>query len=100
VQTKFEDHNNCSEDVSTTFSEFSNAEIMKKIKKSETNKHGKKIIPKYLKEVSQTFTSRNPELYIIERKLFDAIFWFDHRDLIYSLSDRSIIYDFHFQYKT
>ena len=38
--------------VSTTFSEFSNNEAMVKIKKLEVNKLGKKLIPKYLKDVS------------------------------------------------
>jgi len=38
------------EEASTTYSEFSNAEVMMKIKAREKNKSGKKLIPTYLKE--------------------------------------------------
>lgn len=54
---KLEPSNTDFEAISTTFSEFSNADVMRKFKQEQVGIHGKVIIPKYLKEVNLTISS-------------------------------------------
>lgn len=57
--------------VSTTLSEASNAELLKRLRRSQFNKRGKTIIPKYLKEVSQLIV--NISFVGLPRPLFAAL---------------------------